>query len=56
MIDILYYIYLNSKLLGGPGITTNMYCNFVYLYWEGCGIFSTYLRKYMGYRDIPNGV
>ena len=24
-----------------------LYCNSVYLYWEGCGICSIYLRKYM---------
>ena len=25
-------------ILGDPEVTTNLYCNFVYLYWEGCVI------------------
>ena len=34
-------------VLGASEITANLYCNFVYLYWEGCVICSTYLRLYM---------
>ena len=30
--------------LGAPDITANLYCNCVYLYWEGCVICSIYLR------------
>jgi len=31
-------------LLGDPEVTANPYCNFAYLYWEGCVIRSIYLR------------
>ena len=31
-------------LLGASEITANLCCNYVYLYWEGCVIFSIYLR------------
>ena len=36
--------YNQSDLLGDPEITANMYCNFMYLYWEGYVICSIYLR------------
>ena len=29
-------------LLGDPEITTDLYCNFAYLYWEGC-VFAVYI-------------
>ena len=32
------------ELLGDPEITANLYCNFEYLYWEGCAICRIYLR------------
>ena len=32
-------------ILGASEVTANLYCNFVYLYWEGCVICSIYLRK-----------
>ena len=31
-------------VLGDPEVTANLYCNFAYLYWEGCVICSIYLR------------
>ena len=31
-------------LLSGPEVTPNLYCNFAYMYWEGCVIRSIYLR------------
>ena len=34
----------NGIILGAPEITANLYCNFVYLYWEGCVICSIFLR------------
>ena len=30
--------------LGNPEVTANLYCNFAYLYREGCVIFSIYFR------------
>ena len=32
------------KVLGSSDITANLYSNWVYLYWEGCVIYSIYLR------------
>ena len=34
----------NLVLLGDPEVTENLYCYFAYLYWEGCVIYSIYLR------------
>ena len=34
----------NDEVLGDPEVTANLYCNFAYPYWEGCVIFSIYLR------------
>ena len=31
-----------DDLLGDPEVTGNLYCNFVYLYWEGCVICSNF--------------
>ena len=31
-------------ILGASHIAANLYCNYVYLYWEGCVICSIYLR------------
>ena len=31
-------------VLGDPEVTTNLYCNFAYPYWEGSVICSIYLR------------
>ena len=31
-------------VLGDQEVTANLYCNFAYLYWEGCVICSIYLR------------
>ena len=31
-------------ILGASEITANLYCNYEYLYWEGCVICSIYLR------------
>ena len=36
--------YVDKYLLGDPEVTVNLYCNFAYLYWEGCVICSIYLR------------
>ena len=44
------YLISGIDILGAPEITANLYCNFVYLYWEGSGIFIIYLRKYMARR------
>ena len=35
---------LKYHLLVDTEITAILYCNFAYLYWEGCVIFSIYLR------------
>ena len=35
---------LIAHLLVDPEVTANLYCNFAYLYWEGCVICSLYLR------------
>ena len=32
------------RVLGDPEVTANLYCDFAYLYWEGCVICSIYLR------------
>ena len=37
-------IILSIKVLGDPEVTANLYCNFAYLYWEGCVICSIHLR------------
>ena len=37
-----HFLKNNSLLLGDPEVTTNLYCNFAYLYWEGCVICSIY--------------
>ena len=39
-------------LLSDPEVTANLYCNFAYLYWEGCVICSIYLRytQYVCYK------
>ena len=29
-------------ILGDPEVTANLYCNFAYPYWEGCG-FAVYI-------------
>ena len=34
---------LQGRILGDPGVTANLYCNVVNLYWEGCVICSIYL-------------
>ena len=34
----------SDYILGDLEVTANLYCNFVYLYWEGCVICSIYLR------------
>ena len=31
-------------VLGDPEVTANLYCNFAYLYWEGCAICSMNLQ------------
>ena len=36
-------------LLGDPEVTANLYCNFACPYWEGCVIFSIYLRSLLGH-------
>ena len=36
-------------VLGDPEVTANLYCNFAYLYWEGCVICSIYLRYILGH-------
>ena len=33
-----------GHVLGASEITANLYCNCLYLYWEGCVIYSIYLR------------
>ena len=33
-----------SHILGVSEVTANLYCNCVHLYWEGCVIFSIFLR------------
>ena len=33
-----------QNLLDDPEVTANLYCNFAYLYWEGCVICSKYLQ------------
>ena len=33
-----------NLVLSASEITANLYCNRVYLYWEGCAICSIYLR------------
>ena len=38
------HLIYNNIILGDPEITANLYCNFAYLYWEGCVICSIYLR------------
>ena len=35
---------LLQAILGDPEVTTNLYCNFAYPYWEGCVVCSIYLR------------
>ena len=41
------------NVLGDPEITENLYCNFVYLYWEGCVKCSKYLtRNFCPYRYL----
>ena len=37
----------NHPILGVSEITTNLYCNCVHMYWEGCVICSIYLRSLM---------
>ena len=39
-----YHVYNLIDVLSGPEVTANLYCNFAYLYWEGCVICSIYLR------------
>ena len=34
----------DEYVLGDLEVTANLYCNFAYLYWEGCVICSIYLR------------
>ena len=34
----------DDNILDDPEVTANLYCNFAYLYWEGCVIRSIYLR------------
>ena len=36
--------HLKFQLLGDPEVTANLHCNFPYPYWEGCVIYSIYLR------------
>ena len=52
MLVLLLMIYIEMKTLriimkdiqGAPEINANLYCNFEYLYWEGCVICNIYLR------------
>ena len=39
--------FYGEYLLGASKVTANLYCNCVHLYWEGCLIWSMYLRWYM---------
>ena len=44
-------------LLGDPEITAYLFCNFAYLYWEGCVICSIYLlmdHPEVRQRSYPN--
>ena len=36
-------------IVGDPEVTANLYSNFAYSYWEGCVIWSIYLRLLMGH-------
>ena len=38
-----------TQLLGDQEVTANLYCNFAYLYWEGCVICSVNLRYFLGH-------
>ena len=38
-----FKVYL-IQVMGASEITANLYCNCVYLYWEGCVVCSIYLR------------
>ena len=44
MRELFTYPYIYYNIVGDPEVTSNMYCNFTYLYWEGCAICSIYLR------------
>ena len=35
---ILVFKVLKLNVLGDPEVTANLYCNFAYVYWEGCVI------------------
>ena len=41
-------------ILGDPEVTENLYCDFAYLYWEGCVICSIYLRSPSIYSNTPS--
>ena len=43
LLDLRSVLTALKKVLGDPEITANLYCNFAYLYWEGCVICSIYL-------------
>ena len=51
------FLYRYSKalgqILGDPEVTANMCCNFAYLYWDGCIIFSIYLRQLLSH-PVPS--
>ena len=36
-------MYVCMYVLGDPEVTPNLYCNFAYLYWEGCVICMVYI-------------
>ena len=38
-----------SIVLVDPVVTTNLYCNFAYPYWEGCVICNIYLRQLLSH-------
>ena len=37
--------WISRHLLGDQEVTVNLYCNFAYLYWEGCVICSIYITS-----------
>ena len=42
--NLIVFYALNIHILVALEITADLYCKYVYLYWEGCVICSTYLR------------
>ena len=44
LILLIHTLPAGMMVLGDPEVTASLYCNFAYLYWEGCVICSLYLR------------